>query len=472
MNIFDQMYIGGEWVDCSSSKVIEVENPATEEVVGTVPAGTRADVLKAVASARSAFESWQRSTVGERKELLQRVSDGIARRTGELAVAISVEVGSPMRIAGPIQAGLPKTVVDSYVDLLESFEFEHKVGNSLVVREAAGVVGAITPWNYPLHQIVCKVAPALAAGCTIVLKPSELAPTAAYLFADILHEAGVPAGVFNLVSGHGAAVGEAIAGHPEVDLVSFTGSVNVGKRVGELAAANITRTALELGGKSASVILPDADLAKAVKVGVHNAFLNGGQTCMAWTRMLVHADQYDEALAIAASVAASYFPGDPLDPATRLGPMASAAQRERVERLIGVAIGEGASVVAGGPGRPVGQDRGHYVSATVLADVHPDSTIAQEEVFGPVLSMIRFNDEEEALRIANNSAYGLSGAVWSTDERRAIDFARRVRTGQMDVNGGRFNPIAPFGGYKKSGIGRELGVAGLEEFLQMKAIQL
>ncbi|WP_072807457.1 aldehyde dehydrogenase family protein [Rhodococcoides yunnanense] len=472
MEIFDQIYIGGGWVDSSSSEVIEVENPATEEIVRTVPAGTREDVLKAVASAKSAFESWQFSTVGERKELLTRISAGIARRSDELATAISVEVGSPVRIAGPIQAGLPKTVVDSYATLLDSFEFEHKVGNSLVVREAAGVVGAITPWNYPLHQIVCKVAPALAAGCTVVLKPSELAPTVAYLFADILHEAGVPAGVFNLVSGHGAAVGEAIAGHPDLDLVSFTGSVNVGKRVGELAAANITRSALELGGKSASVVLPDADLAKAVKVSVHNAFLNGGQTCMAWTRMLVHADQYDEAIEIAASVAALYQPGDPLDPATRLGPMSSAAQRGRVETLLGVALDEGARVVAGGPGRPADQARGHYVSATVLADVRPDSTIAQEEVFGPVLSMIAYDDEEDALRIANNSAYGLAGAVWSADERRAIDFARRVRTGQMDVNGGRFNPIAPFGGYKKSGTGRELGAAGLEEFLETKAIQL
>lgn len=472
MEIFDQIYIGGEWIDSTSRKVVEVENPATEEIVRTVPAGTREDVLRAVASAETAFESWQFSGVAERKDLLQRISAGIALRSDELANAISVEVGSPIRIAGPIQVGLPKTVVDSYATLLDSFEFEHKIGNSLVVREAAGVVGAITPWNYPLHQIVCKVAPALAAGCTIVLKPSELAPTVAYLFADILHEAGVPAGVFNLVSGHGAAVGEAIAGHPDVDLVSFTGSVNVGKRVGELAAANITRSALELGGKSASVVLPDADLAKAVKVGVHNAFLNGGQTCMAWTRMLVHSDQYDEAIEIAASVAALYVPGDPLDPATRLGPMASAAQRDRVDRLLGVALGEGARVVAGGPGRPADQATGHYVSATVLADVQPDSTIAQEEVFGPVLSMIPYGDEAEALRIANNSAYGLSGAVWSADESRAVDFARRVRTGQMDVNGGRFNPTAPFGGYKKSGIGRELGVAGLEEFLETKSIQL
>lgn len=472
MKATDRIYVDGQWVASSSSELIEVENPATEQIVRTIPAGSRDDVHRAVASASSAFTSWSVSPVAERVDVLRRIGEGMTRRSGELTEAIAVEVGCPIRIAGPIQTGLPTTVMLGYADLLESFELEHMVGNSLVVREAAGVVGAITPWNYPLHQIVCKVAPALAAGCTVVLKPSELAPTAAYLFAEILEEAGLPAGVLNLVPGHGAVVGEAIAGHPDVDVVSFTGSVAVGRRVGQLAAEHFGRTTLELGGKSANVILPDADLARAVKVGVHHAFLNGGQTCMAWTRMLVHHDQYDDAVAMAASVAAQFVPGDPLDPATKLGPMASAAQQGRVERLLAIGLKEGATVVAGGPGRPAGMARGHYVAATVLADVDSRSTIAQEEVFGPVLSMIRYFDEDEALRIANDSAYGLSGAVWSGDETRAIDFARRVRTGQMDVNGGRYNPIAPFGGRKNSGIGREMGAAGLEEYLEFKAIQL
>lgn len=468
----DRIYVDGQWISSSSTATIEVENPATEQVVGRVPAGTRDDVQVAVSSARSAFESWSSSPVSDRAEIIRRAGDGMTRRADELAEAISVEVGCPIRISRMIQAALPTTVMGGYAETLAAYEFEHKIGNSVVVKEAAGVVGAITPWNYPLHQIVSKVAPALAAGCTVVLKPSELAPSVAYIFASILEEAGLPPGVFNMVTGRGDVVGEAIAEHPDVDVVSFTGSVEVGRRVGQLAAANFSRTTLELGGKSANVILPDADLAKAVKVGVHNAFLNGGQTCMAWTRMLVHEDQYDEAVAMAIAVAEQYVPGDPLDPATKLGPMASLAQRNRVEEMVKKAVDEGARVVTGGPDRPTGMSRGHFVSATVLADVDPDSTIAQQEVFGPVLSMIRFADEDDALRIANNSAYGLSGGVWSADEDRAMAFARRVRTGQMDVNGGRYNPLAPFGGYKHSGVGREMGVAGLDEFLELKAIQL
>jgi aldehyde dehydrogenase (NAD+) len=465
-------YIGGTWVAPESDELIEVENPATEERLATVSAGTAADVDRAVAAARAAFPTWSQTPVEERADLLRRIQHGIAARSTEIAETISVEMGCPIRTASRIQAALPQTVLSSYADLLKSYEFDERLGNTIVAREAAGVVGAITPWNYPLHQIVCKLAPALAAGCTVVLKPSEVAPMVAYLLFDVLHEAGLPAGVVNLVSGHGPSVGAALAGHPEIDVVSFTGSLGAGTRVAEAAARNVTRVTLELGGKSANVLLPDADIATAVKVGVGNAFLNGGQTCTAWTRMLVHEDSYNDAVELAASIAAGYRPGNPLDPSTKLGPMVSAAQRERVRGCIRTGIEQGARLVTGGPERPEGMQRGYYVAPTVLADVSPDSTVAQQEIFGPVLSILRYSDEKEALQIANNSEYGLSGAVWSADENRALAFARRVRTGAIDVNGARFNPLAPFGGYKHSGIGRELGRFGLEEFLETKAIQV
>jgi aldehyde dehydrogenase (NAD+) len=466
------LYRDGAWVESTSTAVIEVENPTTEEVLGTVPAGTAGDVDAAVAAARAAFPTWSQTSAGERAQVLRRVRDGLAKRQDEVAETISTEMGCPLRIATKIQAALPQTVIGAYADMIESYEFDSRVGNTIVAREPAGVVGAITPWNYPLHQITCKLAPALAAGCTVVLKPSEIAPFVAYLLFDVLHEAGLPKGVVNLVTGGGPTVGEALAGHSGIDAISFTGSVRAGTRVAEVAARNVTRTTLELGGKSANVLLPDADLATAVKVGVANAFLNGGQTCTAWTRMLVHEDRYDEAVDLAAGIAAGYAPGDPLDPATKLGPMVSAAQRDRVRGFIRTAVDEGARIATGGAEQPDGIERGYYVAPTVLADVDPDSTVAQQEVFGPVLSVIRYSDEAQALDIANNSDYGLAGAVWSADQDRALAFARRVRTGSIDVNGGRYNPLAPFGGYKRSGVGREMGAAGLEEFLEIKAIQV
>ena len=404
--------------------------------------------------------------------MLRSLRDQLAKRKDEIAATITAEMGCPTRTATRIQAALPQTVVGSYADLLEEYEFDHRVGNSLVTREPVGVVGAITPWNYPLHQITCKLAPALAAGCTVVIKPSELSPLVAYLLIDGVVEAGFPAGVVNLVPGHGHDVGEALGGHDGIDAISFTGSVRAGTRVAELAARNVTRVTLELGGKSANVLLEDADLSKAVKVGVANAFLNGGQTCTAWTRMLVHTSQYDLVVEQVAQLAETYAPGDPTEPGTKLGPMVSAAQRDRVRGLIETAVREGARVVTGGVEPPEGCERGYFVRPTVLADVDPDSTVAQEEVFGPVLSVLRYDDEAEALAIANNSVYGLAGAVWSADADRALAFARKVRTGAVDVNGGRYNPMAPFGGYKRSGIGRELGSAGLEEFLELQSIQL
>jgi acyl-CoA reductase-like NAD-dependent aldehyde dehydrogenase len=362
-------------------------------------------------------------------------------------------------------------VLGSIATLLPTYPFEEEIGSSLIVREPIGVVGAITPWNYPLHQVVAKVAPALGAGCTIVLKPSEVAPLSAVLFAEIIDEAGLPPGVFNLVLGTGPVVGEAIAAHPDVDMVSFTGSTRAGRRVSELAAGTIKRVALELGGKSANVILPDADLEKAVKVGIANCFINGGQTCTAQTRMLVDRAHYEQALELARQVAEGYTVGSPDDESTRIGPMVSAAQRERVRGYIEKGIAEGARVVTGGAEPPEGLDHGYYVRPTVFADVAPTMTIAQEEIFGPVLSVIPYDDEDDALRIANDSPYGLSGAVWAGEPERALAFAKRMRTGQVEVNGGRFNPMAPFGGYKQSGNGRELGRFGLEEFLEVKSLQ-
>jgi aldehyde dehydrogenase (NAD+) len=371
-----------------------------------------------------------------------------------------------------VQTALPLAVLDSYVRLLGGEEEPERVGNSLVVREPVGVVGAITPWNYPLHQAVAKIAPALAAGCTVVHKPSEVAPLSAYLFAQLVDEVGLPPGVYNLVSGTGPAVGEAIVAHPGVDMVSFTGSTRAGKRVAELAAATVKRVSLELGGKSANVVLPDADLAAAVKVGVANCFLNSGQTCTAWTRMLVHTSRYDEAVETAAAAAAKYTAGDPTDPATRLGPLASATQRDRVRGYLERGVAEGARVVAGGPDATGLPERGYYVAPTVFAEVAPNATIAQEEIFGPVLSVIRYADEDEAVHIANSTVYGLAGGVWSADTEHAVKVARRLRTGQVDINGARFNPLAPFGGYKQSGYGRELGAHGLAEFCEIKSLQL
>ncbi|MFI5611452.1 aldehyde dehydrogenase family protein [Amycolatopsis sp. NPDC051903] len=466
------LYIGGEWVPAAGGATIAVENPATEEVLARIPEGTADDVDRAVRAAREAFPAWSATTRAERADLLRKLHEGLAKRAEQIGETIARDVGTPLRIATRIQAALPQTDVQTYVDLLGQDEPEEKVGNSLIVREAAGVVAAITPWNYPLHQITAKIAPALAAGCTVVVKPSEVAPLSAYQLFDALREAGFPAGVINLVTGYGPVVGEALATHPDVDVVSFTGSVRAGTRVAELAARSVKRVTLELGGKSANVILADADLATAVKVGVSNAFLNAGQTCTAWTRMLVPREKHEEAVALAKKFAEGFTPGDPLDAKTKLGPLVSAAQRERVRGYIEKGVAEGATLVTGGAEAPEGLDTGFFVRPTVFAGVDPDSTIAQEEIFGPVLSIIPFDDEEDALRIANNSTYGLHGAVWSADQDRAVAFARRVRTGQIDVNGGAYNPLAPFGGYKSSGVGREMGRPALDEFTEIKSIQL
>ncbi|MFF8575385.1 aldehyde dehydrogenase family protein [Streptomyces sp. NPDC015408] len=461
MKAHDGMYIDGAWRSADGRDTIDVVNPVDERVIGTVPAGTALDVDTAVRAARAALPGWAATPPAERAARLAALRDVLVARKDEVAETVTAELGSPLKFSQAVHAAAPIAVAGSYAELAATYAFEEKVGNSVVHHEPVGVVGAITPWNYPLHQIVAKVAPALAAGCTIVLKPAEDTPLTAQLFAEAVHEAGLPAGAFNLVTGLGPVAGQALAEHPGVDLVSFTGSTAVGRRIGALAGAAVKNVALELGGKSANVILPSADLAKAVNVGVANVMSNSGQTCSAWTRMLVHRDQYDEAVELAAQAAAKY--GD------RIGPVVNAKQQERVRGYIEKGVAEGARIVAGGPEAP--QEQGYFVSPTVLADVTEDMTVAQEEIFGPVLSVLRYEDEEDALRIANGTVYGLAGAVWAGDETEAVAFARRMETGQVDINGGRFNPLAPFGGYKQSGVGRELGAHGLTEYLQTKSLQ-
>ncbi|MGI5371034.1 aldehyde dehydrogenase family protein [Streptomyces iakyrus] len=461
MKAHDGMYIDGAWRPAAGQDVIEVVNPVDEQVIGTVPAGTAEDVDTAVRAARAALPGWAATPPAERAARLAGLRDVLVARADEIAGTVTAELGSPLKFSQAVHAGVPIAVAGSYAELAAGYAFEEKTGNSVVHHEPIGVVAAITPWNYPLHQIVAKVAPALAAGCTVVVKPAEDTPLVARLFAGAVHEAGIPAGVFNLVTGLGPVAGQALAEHPGVDLVSFTGSTAVGRQIAAIAAGQVKKVALELGGKSANVILPSADLAKAVNVGVANVMSNSGQTCSAWTRMLVHRDQYDEAVGLAAAAAAKY--GD------RIGPVVNAKQRDRVRGYIEKGVAEGARLVAGGPEAP--RDQGYFVAPTVFADVTEDMAVAQEEIFGPVLSIMRYEDEEDALRIANGTVYGLAGAVWAGDEAEAVAFARRMETGQVDINGGRFNPLAPFGGYKQSGVGRELGVHGLAEYLQTKSLQ-
>ncbi|MGW2280077.1 aldehyde dehydrogenase family protein [Streptomyces sp. NPDC001770] len=463
MKAHDGMYIGGAWRPAEGRDTIAVVNPADEQVIAHVPAGTAADVDAAVRAARAAFPGWAATPPAERAARLAALRDVLAARAGEIAETVTAELGSPLRLSQTVHAGVPVLVAGSYAELAAAYAFEEKLGNSTVLHEPVGVVGAITPWNYPLHQIVAKVAPALAAGCTVVLKPAEDTPLTAQLFAEATEQAGIPAGVFNLVTGLGPVAGQALAEHPGVDLVSFTGSTAVGRSIGATASGAVKRVALELGGKSANVILPGADLAKAVNVGVANVMSNSGQTCSAWTRMLVDAERYEEAVALAAAAVAKYVPGE------RIGPVVNAKQQARVRSYIERGVADGARLVAGGPDSP--REKGYYVSPTVFADVTPDMVIAQEEIFGPVLTMLRYEDEEDALRIANGTVYGLAGAVWAADDERAVAFARRMETGQVDINGGRFNPLAPFGGYKQSGVGRELGPHGLAEYLQTKSFQ-
>ena len=468
----DKFHIGGRWVAPAGSGSIDVHAPADGALLARIPQGAKADADAAVAAARQAFDAWAATSPAERGEYLKKIHDGLKARGEEIARTITFEMGMPYKLSLRVQVGSPTATFGMYARMAGDFAFEEQVGHSKVLREPVGVVVAITPWNYPLHQIAAKVAAAMAAGCTLVLKPSEVAPLNAFALAEIIADAGVPPGVFNLVTGYGPEIGEALVTHPDVDMVSFTGSTAAGKRIAQLAAATVKRVALELGGKSASIVLDDADFGVAIKAVVNNGYLNSGQTCTAQTRLLVPARRFDEAAALAVAAARGFRLGDPMDPATTLGPLASKAQQERVQGYLRQARAAGCQLLTGGADLPEGVNpAGYFVAPTVFGPVDPQAAIAQEEIFGPVLSIIPYRDEDDAVGIANGTVYGLSGGVWSASDAHAENVARRLRTGQVDINGGPYNIMAPFGGYKQSGNGRELGKYGLEDFLEYKAMQ-
>ncbi|MFD4529077.1 aldehyde dehydrogenase family protein [Streptomyces sp. NPDC058470] len=466
------VYLSGRWTAPHSVRTIAVENPATGQVFAEVPDCGGEDVRRAVDAARSALPGWSSTGPAERIAALSALRDALAKHQDELAWTVTREMGSPITFSRRVQLGLPVKVLDGFVDALLAATADDQVGHSLVVREPVGVVGAITPWNYPLHQAVAKIGAALAAGCTLVLKPSEVAPLSAYALTELIDGIGLPPGVFNLVPGRGSTAGAALAAHDGVDLVSFTGSLEAGRQIGAAAARTVKRTCLELGGKSATLVLSDADLATAVADGVRSALHNAGQTCSARARLLVPRQRLDEALDLAGSVVAGYVPGDPEDSACALGPLVSAQQRERVLGLLARAAAGGARRVAGPDPAVRPPHAGHFVTPSVWTDVDPDSELAREEVFGPVLAVMAFDDDADAVSLANRSEYGLAATVWSADTDRAVSVARRLRVGQVDVNDASFNAAAPFGGYKQSGVGRELGRHGIQEFQEVKSVQL
>ena len=464
-----QFYINGEWVDPVGKDTLDVINPANEEPIGKIAIGNQADVDKAVAAAKQAFVSFSQTSREERIALLEKIIQVFGQHLPEVAATISAEMGAPMKLASAAQAPSGLGHFMTVLEVLKSYEFEEDIGNTRIIKEPAGVCGFITPWNWPINQITCKVAPALAAGCTMVLKPSEVAPQNAILFAKILDEAGVPAGVFNLVNGDGPSVGAALSCHPDIDLISFTGSTRAGIEVAKNAAPTVKRVAQELGGKSANIMLDSADFQGAVSRDVFGMCMNSGQSCNAPTRMLVPVARMDEAAAIAKSAAEKVKVGDPNANDTVIGPVVSEVQYNKIQNLIEKGIKEGAKLEAGGPGRPDGLNRGYYVKPTVFSHVTNDMTIAKEEIFGPVLSLIGYKDQADAVRIANDTEYGLSGYV-SGDVEQAREVANQIRTGNVHLNGAPIDTNAPFGGYKQSGNGREWGRFGLEEFLEVKAI--
>ncbi len=473
MHKHDQLYIDGRWVSPASPRRIAVINPYTEQPVGHVPDADSGDADSAVEAARRAFPVWSATSVDERVALLKRCHEIFAAKRDAFTATLVSEVGMPAKLTRRIQVGLPMQQFDIFADLLPTVLAERQIGHSRVLREPIGVVACITPWNYPLHQIVAKVVPAIAAGCTVVLKPSEVAPLNAFLLAEVFDEAGLPPGVFNLVTGYGASVGQRLASHPDVDMVSFTGSTAAGRAIGQAASATIKRVALELGGKSAAVVLDDADLPTAVRATVSSCFLNSGQTCTALTRLVVPHSRYEEAARLAVEAAERFTLGDPNDDATRLGPLVSRAQQERVHALIRRGIASGAELLLGGAEAPL-PARGYFCLPTVFGRVAPGSVLDQEEIFGPVLSILTYPDGDDAaaLAIANGTIYGLAGAVWSQDAGRAARVAGKMRAGQIDINGAAFNIRAPFGGFRQSGNGREMGIYGIEEFTELKAIQM
>ncbi len=472
MRVQQKFYINGKWVDPVGTETLEVVNASTEEVMGTVPAGAVEDANRAVEAAAAAFETWGMTTPQERQGYLKKLHAAMSARQDELGEVMAGEVGMPLGMARAIQAGLPVQSVANFIKILDTYQFEDRIDNSDIIKEPVGVVACITPWNYPLHQIMAKVSPALAAGCTVIVKPSEVAPLTAFMLAEMVDEAGFPPGVVNILTGVGAVVGEALASHPKVDMVSFTGSTRAGKRVAQLAADTVKRVVVELGGKSASVILDDADLDNAVRGTVNDCYFNSGQTCAAHTRMLVPEAQYERAAKRAVEVAQSLALGASDDPAAKLGPLISKVQQERVRSYISKGVEEGAELLCGGPEQPENLPKGFFVKPTVFGRVREDMTIAQEEIFGPVLSIIPYKDEEDAIRIANGTVYGLSSGVWSNDKDHARKVARRLRSGNVIINGGGFNMMAPFGGYKQSGNGREHGPYALDDYLEVKALQM
>jgi acyl-CoA reductase-like NAD-dependent aldehyde dehydrogenase len=472
MRKMEQLFIGGKWRRPASGEVIEVIDAGDESLLGTVPVAKQADVDAAVGAARQAFPSWAETPAAVRAQLLEKTAEILKARAPEIAEVISREVGMPLKMCQRIQAALPVTVTSSYAQLLQTYPFEVQIANSRVFRVPKGVVAAITPWNYPLHQLVGKVAPALAAGCTVVAKPASEAPLSAFLLAEAIEAAGFPPGVFNLVSGDGPGTANLLVQHADVDMISFTGSTATGAQIAAAAAPTAKSVTLELGGKSPSLVLPDADFPKALRTTVNICFLNSGQTCNALTRLLVPQNRLGEVEEQVAPLVAGMKLGDPGDPATKLGPLVSARQRDRVRQYIREAVQSGIRLLIGGEAPPEGLSRGFYVQPTVFTDVDPGAVIAQEEIFGPVLTIIGYRDEAEAVAIANGTRYGLAAAVWSADSDRAFQVAKRLRAGQIDINGAPFNALAPFGGFKQSGYGRELGVFGLEEYLEPLSIQL
>jgi aldehyde dehydrogenase (NAD+) len=466
----EQFYINGEWVNPVEARPFEVINPATEEVIATISLGSAADVDRAVAAAKAAFPAYSQTTREQRIELMQRIMAAYQTRYAEFAEAISDEMGAPMGLATKAQAALILAHMGTAIEVLKTFEFEEDLGTTRVFREPIGVCGFITPWNWPGNQIACKIAPALATGCTMVLKPSEIAPLDAYLLAQVIHDAGVPAGVFNLVNGDGPTVGAVLSSHPDVDMVSFTGSTRAGVQVAKNAADTVKRVCQELGGKSANIMLDDVDFRSAVTRDVIGCFSNSGQSCNAPTRMLVPESRMADVIEIARAAAATVKVGDPRAKDTTMGPVVSEAQYDKIQRLIHAGIDEGAELVCGGPGKPEGLETGYFVKPTVFAHVRNDMTIAREEIFGPVLSIIPYRDEEDAVRIANDTVYGLSGYVSSASLERARRVASRLRTGNVHLNGAGMDIAAPFGGYKQSGNGREWGAHGFDDFLEIKAV--
>jgi aldehyde dehydrogenase (NAD+) len=465
-----KFYIDGAWVDPIAPNLCDVINPATEDVAGQISLGSAKDVDKAVQAARRAFPSYSAVSREERLELLQKIVKLYEARAKDLAQAMTAEMGSPITFSNEVQTLMAINHFKEMIEVLKTYKFEGLLGDSMIRREPIGVCGLITPWNWPLNQVTAKLAPALATGCTAVLKPSEIAPLSSILFMEILHEAGVPKGVVNLVNGDGPTVGAAISSHPDIDMVSFTGSTRAGILIAQAAAATVKRVAQELGGKSPNIVMQGADLDKVVPAGVLRCFTNTGQSCQAPTRMLTHKSQRDKAVALAKKTAEQIQLGDPLDPNTKMGPVVSKAQFDKIQGLIEIGIKEGATLVCGGPGRPAGFNRGYYIRPTVFADVTPDMTIAKEEIFGPVLSMMSYDSEENAIEIANNTSYGLAGYVQAASIEDARRVASKIRAGRIYINGAPSNNKVPFGGYKHSGNGREAGIFGFEEYLEVKAM--